>query len=54
MLGFFKIINLIPAIRALIAEESLLPKNSHNKIPFALAQGISFSYVSVYIVAYGV
>ena len=36
MLGFFKIINLIPAIRALIAEESLLPKISHNKIPFAL------------------
>ena len=36
MLGFFKIINLIPAIRALIAEESLLPKNNHNKIPFAL------------------
>ena len=36
MLGFFKIINLIPAIRALIAEESLLPKNSHNKVPFAL------------------
>ena len=36
MLGFFKIINLIPAIRALIAEESLLPKNRHNKIPFAL------------------
>ena len=36
MLDFFKIINLIPAIRALIAEESLLPKNRHNKIPFAL------------------
>ena len=36
MLGFFQIINLIPAIRALIAEESLLPKNRHNKIPFAL------------------
>ena len=36
MLDFFKIINLIPAIRALIAEESLLPKNSHNKVPFAL------------------
>ncbi len=36
MLDFFKIINLIPAIRALIAEESLLPKISHNKIPFAL------------------
>ena len=36
MLGFLKIINLIPAIRALIAEESLLPKNSQNKIPFAL------------------
>ena len=36
MLDFFKIINLIPAIRALIAEESLLPKISHNKIPFTL------------------
>ena len=36
MLDFFKIINLIPAVRALIAEESLLPKISHNKIPFAL------------------
>tara|TARA_B100001113_G_scaffold116289_1_gene94866 strand:+ start:222 stop:473 length:252 start_codon:yes stop_codon:yes gene_type:complete len=36
MLGLFKIINLIPAIRALMAEESLLPKNTHNKVPFAL------------------
>ena len=36
MLDFFKIKNLIPAIRALIAEESLLPKNSQNKIPFTL------------------
>ena len=34
MIKFYRIINLIPALRAIIAEESLIPKNSQNKIPF--------------------
>ena len=33
MIKFYKIINLIPALRAIIAEESLIPKNSQNKLP---------------------
>ena len=34
MFGFYRIINLVPAIRAIISEESLIPKNNQNKIPF--------------------
>ncbi len=34
MLGFYRIINLVPALRAIISEESLIPKNNQNKIPF--------------------
>ena len=34
MLGFYRIINLVPALRAIISEESLIPKNNQNKVPF--------------------
>ena len=34
MLEFYRIINLVPALRAIISEESLIPKNNQNKIPF--------------------
>ena len=34
MFGFYRIINLVPALRAIISEESLIPKNNQNKIPF--------------------
>ena len=34
MLGFYRIINLVPALRAIISEESLTPKNNQNKVPF--------------------
>ena len=36
MINFFRVINLIPAIRAIIAEETLLPKNNKNKFPFMI------------------
>ena len=36
MFGFYRIINLVPAIRAIISEESLIPKNNQNKVPFLL------------------
>ena len=34
MFGFYRIINLVPALRAIISEESLIPKNNQNKVPF--------------------
>ena len=34
MFGFYRIINLVPALRAIISEESLIPKNNQNKFPF--------------------
>jgi len=34
MLEFYRIINLVPALRAIISEESLIPKNNQNKFPF--------------------
>ena len=34
MFGFYRIINLVPALRAIISEESLIPKNNKNKFPF--------------------
>ena len=34
MLGFYRVINLVPALRAIISEESLIPKNNQNKVPF--------------------
>ena len=34
MFGFYRIINLVPALRAIISEESLIPKNNQNKLPF--------------------
>jgi len=34
MIGFYRIINLVPALRAIISEESLIPKNNQNKFPF--------------------
>ena len=34
MLRFYRIINLVPALRAIISEESLIPKNNQNKVPF--------------------
>ena len=34
MIGFYRIINLVPALRAIISEESLIPKNNQNKVPF--------------------
>ena len=36
MFGFYRIINLVPALRAIISEESLIPKNNQNKVPFLL------------------
>ena len=34
MIRFYRIINLVPALRAIISEESLIPKNNQNKVPF--------------------
>ena len=34
MFGFYRIINLVPALRVIISEESLIPKNNQNKVPF--------------------
>ena len=34
MFGFYRIINLVPALRAINSEESLIPKNNQNKFPF--------------------
>ncbi len=34
MFRFYRIINLVPALRAIISEESLIPKNNQNKFPF--------------------
>ena len=34
MFGFYRIINLVPALRAILSEESLIPKNNQNKVPF--------------------
>ena len=34
MFGLYRIINLVPALRAIISEESLIPKNNQNKVPF--------------------
>ena len=34
MFGFYRIINLVPALRAIISEESLISKNNQNKVPF--------------------
>ena len=34
MFGFYRIINLVPALRAIISEESLIPKNNQKKFPF--------------------
>ena len=34
MFGFYRIIDLVPALRAIISEESLIPKNNQNKVPF--------------------
>ena len=34
MFGFYRIINLVPALRVIISEESLIPKNNQNKFPF--------------------
>ena len=34
MFGFYRIINRVPALRVIISEESLIPKNNQNKFPF--------------------
>ena len=34
MFGFYRIINLVPALRAILSEESLIPRNNQNKVPF--------------------
>ena len=34
MLGFYRIINIVPALRAILSEESLIPRNNQNKVPF--------------------
>ena len=42
MFGFYRIINLVPALRAIISEESLIPKNNQNKVPFFIQNSKAF------------